>query len=181
LIQTYDPRWPALFDEQAAALRRAVPAAFSDVQHVGSTSVPGLAAEPVVDILLSLKRPLEEDEVAAIEALGYRFTGDAGVPGCQHFARESAPAATVYAFTALHPAGHAMRHFRNYLLVTPQARAEFETAKLVVEALRDSDPAAYAAAREALLLEYDKRAAMWAAQEERRRHEEALHKRQLDD
>jgi GrpB-like predicted nucleotidyltransferase (UPF0157 family) len=173
MIVAYDPRWPETFAAQAAVLRGALPGAVSDVHHVGSTSVPGLSAEPVIDIFLSLKRPLEEGDIAKLEALGFEHRGDAGIPGGHHFVRADA---TIYAFMAVHPAGHAMRHFRDHLIAKPEVLAEFDAAKRRLEAERASDPAAYSAAREALLLEYDKKAAMWAAQEERRRHEEALHR-----
>jgi len=177
VIVAYDPQWPETFAAQAAVLREAVNDAVSDVQHVGSTSVPGLSAEPVIDILLSLKRPLEDEEIAKIVDLGFEYRGDAGIAGGFYFVRQDA---TIYAFTAVHPANHAMRHFRDHLIAKPEELAEFDVKKRHLESLR-SDAAAYTRARDALLLEYDKKAAMWAAQEERRRHEEALHRRAADD
>lgn len=174
MIVAYDPQWPETFAAQAEVLRGAVRDAVSDVHHVGSTSVPGLSAQPVIDIFLSLKRPLEDGDIAKIEALGFEHKGDAGIPGGFYFVRGDA---AVYAFLALHPAGHAMRHFRDHLIARPEALAEFDAAKRRLEAERSADQAVYAGARDALLLEYDKKAAMWAAQEERRRHEEALHRR----
>jgi GrpB-like predicted nucleotidyltransferase (UPF0157 family) len=178
LIVAYDPAWPETFAAQATILRETVKDAVSDVHHVGSTSVPGLSAEPVIDIFLSLRRPLEDEDIAKIVALGFEYRGDAGIPGGFHFVRSDA---TIYAFMAVHPAGHAMRHFRDHLIAKPEALAEFDAAKKLLEAEKTLDPAAYSRARDALLLEYDKKAAMWAAQEERRRHEEALHRRAADD
>lgn len=178
MITTYDPAWPETFAAQAAVLRTALPDAVSDVHHVGSTSVPGLSAEPVIDMFLMLKRPMEDEEIATVVALGFEHRGDAGIPGGQHFVRSDA---TIYAFVAVHPAGHAMRHFRDHLIARPEAMAEFDAAKRKLEADLRSDAAAYARGRDALLLEYDKKAAMWAAQEERRRHEEALHRRDSAD
>ena len=177
MIVAYDPRWPETFAAQAAVLRETVRDAVSDVHHVGSTSVPGLSAEPVIDIFLSLKRPLEDEDIAKIVALGFDYRGDAGIPGGFHFVRDDA---TVYAFLALHPAGHAMRHFRDHLIARPEELAQFDAAKRRLEAER-GDAKAYERARDELLLEYDKKAAMWAAQEERRRHEEALHRRAAAD
>jgi GrpB-like predicted nucleotidyltransferase (UPF0157 family) len=174
MIVAYDPKWPETFAAQAAVLRQTVKDATSDVHHVGSTSVPGLSAEPVIDIFLSLKRELEDEDIKKITELGFEYRGDAGIPGGHYFVR---PDATIYAFMALHPAGHAMRHFRDHLIAKPEELAEFDAAKRRLEAEKSLDSASYARARDALLLEYDKKAAMWAAQEERRRHEEALHRR----
>lgn len=177
MITTYDPAWPETFAAQAQILRAAAPAAISDVHHVGGTAVPGLSAEPVIDMFLSLKRPLEEDEIAAIEKLGFTYKGDAGIPGCQHFVRAATPAATIYAFMAVHPAGHAMRHFRDHLIARPEEAEKLDAAKRRIEVEHAGDAAAYTVAHDALLLEFDKKGAMWAAQEERRRHEANLHKR----
>lgn len=174
MITAYDSAWPETFAAHAAVLKAAVRNAVSDVHHVGSTSVPGLSAEPVIDIFLSLKRELDDEEIAEIVKLGFEHRGDAGIPGGYYFVR---PDVTVYAFMALHPAGHAMRHFRDHLIAKPEAMTEFDAAKRALETEHRGNAAAYAQARDVLLLEYDKKAAMWAAQEERRRHEEGLHRR----
>jgi len=175
-ITEYDPTWPETFAAQAELLRGAAPAAISNVHHVGSTAVPGLSARPVVDILIDLKRPLDEGEIKAFKALGFEFKGDMGIPACQHFVRSEEPPVTIYAFPAVVSAGMAMRHFRNHLIARPEAMAEFDAAKRRVEAEHSADAAAFERAHDALLLEYDKKAAMWAAAEERRKHEEALHR-----
>ena len=178
MIVAYDPRWPETFAAQAQVLRAAVPSAVSDVHHVGGTSVPGLSAEPVIDIFLMLKRPLEDEDIAKIEALGFKHRGDAGIPGGFFFTRDDV---TVYAFHAVHPAGHAMRHFRDHLIAKPEEIPLLDAAKRRIASDHAGDPAAYSRAKDALLLEYDKKAAMWAAQEERKRHEANLHKHFEDD
>ncbi|MGE0058562.1 MAG: GrpB family protein [Dehalococcoidia bacterium] len=178
MIVAYDPRWPETFAAQAEVLRAAIKDAVSDVHHVGSTAVPGLSARPVIDIFLMLKRPLEDDEIAKLVALGFEHRGDAGIAGGYYFVRDDV---TIYAFVAVHPAGHAMRHFRDHLIARPDQRDEFDAAKRALEAQHAGDPAAYERARDLLLLEYDKRAAMWAAQEERKRHEANLHRHFQDD
>jgi GrpB-like predicted nucleotidyltransferase (UPF0157 family) len=173
MIVAYNSQWPEAFIAQAEALRAAIPDAVSDVHHIGSTSVPGLSARPIIDIFLMLKRELDDEDIAKIVALGFEHRGDAGIPGGYFFDRGDV---TVYAFMAVHPAGHAMRHFRDHLIAKPEELAEYDAAKRRVEAEHGADPAAYERARDRLLLEYDKRAAMWAAQEERKRHEAALHR-----
>lgn len=55
-IVDYNPEWPHLFDEAAAALRHILPAdAIGRVEHYGSTAIPGMAAKPVIDILVDVK------------------------------------------------------------------------------------------------------------------------------
>ena len=71
-LAEYDPQWPALFDREAARIRAVLGGTAVRVEHVGSTSVPGLAAKPIIDIVLAV--PDSADEAAyvpAMEAAGY--------------------------------------------------------------------------------------------------------------
>ena len=89
VVLDYDPDWPLVFED----LQSSVWAALSDIaiaiEHVGSTSVPGLAAKPVVDIDVVVA----EDDVAMgitrLTSLGYEHRGDLGIPSREAFARPS--------------------------------------------------------------------------------------------
>jgi GrpB-like predicted nucleotidyltransferase (UPF0157 family) len=71
-LAEYDPQWPALFDREAARIRTVLGDAAVRVEHVGSTSVPGLAAKPIIDILLAVPDSADEQAYApALEAAGY--------------------------------------------------------------------------------------------------------------
>jgi GrpB-like predicted nucleotidyltransferase (UPF0157 family) len=71
-LAEYDPQWPALFDREAARISAVLGDAAVQVEHVGSTSVPGLAAKPVIDILLAVPDSADEQSYApALEAAGY--------------------------------------------------------------------------------------------------------------
>src|SRR5579884_3895999 len=72
LIVDYDPQWPALFEREARRIRAALGDRVVLLEHVGSTSVPGLAAKPIIDMLLVV--PDSSDEAAYVpllEAAGY--------------------------------------------------------------------------------------------------------------
>ena len=68
VIADYDPAWPRLFDHEAAAVRTALPE-IPHLEHVGSTSVPGLAAMPTIDLLGGTNDPvaLSAASLAALE------------------------------------------------------------------------------------------------------------------
>ncbi len=67
-----DPTWPGLFETEALRIRAALGDRALDIQHVGSTAVPGLAAKPVIDLLLVLADTADEAAyVPALEAAGY--------------------------------------------------------------------------------------------------------------
>lgn len=72
LIVEYDPNWPQQFALEASKIRAALGEGALLLEHVGSTSVPGLAAKPILDILLIVADSAEEDSyVPALEHAGY--------------------------------------------------------------------------------------------------------------
>ena len=74
MVADYDPAWPALFEREAGRLRDVLGAEILLLEHVGSTSVPGLAAKPVIDILLVVPDPADEARyLPALEQAGYRL------------------------------------------------------------------------------------------------------------
>jgi GrpB-like predicted nucleotidyltransferase (UPF0157 family) len=69
-----DPGWPAQYETLASRIRAALGWRALQLEHVGSTSVPGLAAKPVIDIDLNVADPGREgDYVPALEAAGFRL------------------------------------------------------------------------------------------------------------
>lgn len=74
-VAAYDSAWPRQFEREAAALRRVLGDRILELEHVGSTSVPGLAAKPILDIDLVVSDSTDEEAyVPALEAAGYVLT-----------------------------------------------------------------------------------------------------------
>jgi GrpB-like predicted nucleotidyltransferase (UPF0157 family) len=74
VIADYDPAWPALFEREEGRLRDVLGAEILLLEHVGSTSVPGLGAKPVIDILLVVADPADEGRyLPPLEQAGYRL------------------------------------------------------------------------------------------------------------
>jgi GrpB-like predicted nucleotidyltransferase (UPF0157 family) len=72
VLVEYDPRWPVLFEQAAEQIRRALGDATLEIHHVGSTSVPGLMAKPLIDIDLVVADTTDEEAyVPKLEAAGY--------------------------------------------------------------------------------------------------------------
>jgi GrpB-like predicted nucleotidyltransferase (UPF0157 family) len=73
-LAEYDPRWPRQFEAEAQRIRATLGETAVLVEHAGSTSVPGLAAKPVIDIVLAVPDSTDEPAcVPALEASGYRL------------------------------------------------------------------------------------------------------------
>lgn len=71
-LADYDPTWPRLYEREAARIRAALGDRARLLEHVGSTSVPGLAAKPKIDILLAVANSADEPAyVPVLEAAGY--------------------------------------------------------------------------------------------------------------
>lgn len=97
-VVAYSEQWPATFASVAEALRDALASvATASVEHVGSTSVPGLAAKPVLDIDVIVDAGEVGAAISAIESIGYRHRGDLGVVGREaFFAPDEEPKRNVY-------------------------------------------------------------------------------------
>jgi GrpB-like predicted nucleotidyltransferase (UPF0157 family) len=73
-ILDYDPAWPQRFTEESAKIRAALGETTCEVEHVGSTSVPGLPAKPIIDIVLVVPDSAAESKYAPqLESAGYRL------------------------------------------------------------------------------------------------------------
>jgi GrpB-like predicted nucleotidyltransferase (UPF0157 family) len=71
VVVPYDPAWAARFELEATIVRSALGPRLSRIEHFGSTSVVGLAAKPIVDILVELSSALSQDDLAALAQGGY--------------------------------------------------------------------------------------------------------------
>ena len=85
-IVEYRPEWAEIFERERAAILETCGPWVMEVHHVGSTSVPGLAAKPILDIMPVVANP--EDGESAVEpmtALGYRYREENELPGRFYF------------------------------------------------------------------------------------------------
>jgi GrpB-like predicted nucleotidyltransferase (UPF0157 family) len=72
VIVDYDDQWPARFENQRERVRSALGAEALRVEHIGSTAVPGLAAKPIIDMLVTVRDPdAESTFAAALTSAGY--------------------------------------------------------------------------------------------------------------
>jgi GrpB-like predicted nucleotidyltransferase (UPF0157 family) len=88
-LREYDPTWTELFESERQLLAGIFGSRAVAIEHVGSTSVPGLSAKPIVDVLIGLRElALSEEEIDAMRALGYEYLGEHGLPGRLFFRKE---------------------------------------------------------------------------------------------
>ena len=86
VVVDYDERWPALFEELRARVGPAVADVTLRIEHVGSTSVPGLAAKPIIDMTVVVARRDDVPEaIARLATLGYQHRGNLGIEDREAF------------------------------------------------------------------------------------------------
>jgi len=89
-IEPYSPHWPIEYQQLRDVYEKHLKGLYHDIQHVGSTSVEGLAAKPIldIDIILGDESALSEI-ISRLQQIGYRYMGTMGIPGRHAFAAAS--------------------------------------------------------------------------------------------
>lgn len=163
-IVAYDPNWPGQFESWRGRLARALGERARRIEHVGSTSVPGLAAKPVIDILVTVPDPdLESSYAPPIEVLGVQLRSRDELH--RYFRPFAGRPRDVQVHVCAPGSGWERRHllFRDYLRSSEDARDAYLAMKLeAAERWRD-DRVAYADAKTEVIGELMDRAEVWAA------------------
>ncbi len=90
VVAEYDKKWAEDFSLIKAELCKVLSVPLI-IQHVGSTSIPGMRAKPIIDIDIGLERPDDFAKVKdALQEIGYEHEGDCGIKGREAFARKGA-------------------------------------------------------------------------------------------
>jgi len=101
------------------------------MEHIGSTSVPGLMAKPIIDIMVGTEAHHNIEEVRSMLVyLGYEDMGEAGIPGRIYLRKRSAPGFNIALVERYGPLWVSNLLFRDYLRKNPEARDEYTRIKL---------------------------------------------------
>jgi GrpB-like predicted nucleotidyltransferase (UPF0157 family) len=159
-IRSYDPAWTRRAADESSRVRKALGAV--TVEHVGSTSIPGLAAKPIVDLLAGLRSfDLPPERIAAMGRLGYEFLGEYGLPGRLYFRRGVPRAYQVHAVEV--GGGHWTRHLavRDFLRRHPGEAEGYAAEKRRAAQVADGDWERYCDEKSAYVDALERRAVVW--------------------
>jgi GrpB-like predicted nucleotidyltransferase (UPF0157 family) len=156
-IEPYDPTWPARFESEAAAIRAALGDGFAyTVVHVGSTAVPGLAAKPIVDILLEIPdRTRWPSLVAPLATLGFVHWAENPDTSKMFFVKGMPPFGsrrTHHVHVHTPEASATLIRFRDHLRAHPEDAARYAALKRELAARHPTDRDAYTKAKTELVL-----------------------------
>jgi len=153
IIVDYNPAWPGLYEEEKMCILDAIGEYIEDIQHVGSTSVPGLGAKPIIDIMIGIHDLSLVDEcVQPLQSLGYEYLGEFGIPGRHYFRK---PPETLSMHRTYHIHMVETNHdgwkrnmlFRDYLRTHPEDAKQYEVLKRALAEQFGSDREGYADAK----------------------------------
>ncbi|WP_033543384.1 GrpB family protein [Planococcus sp. CAU13] len=163
IVLPYDEQWAVLFHEEANEIKRILGDELVDIHHFGSTSVPHLAAKPVIDILVVVKKIEAVDGYnEELQAIGYIGKGENGIAGRRYFQKggdDRTHHLHIYQFGSPEIERHLV--FRDYLRAHPAVAKEYGDLKrsLSKEFLYDID--SYINGKEAFASEIQAQALEW--------------------
>ncbi len=152
-IVPYDAAWPARFSEIAHALKALLGDYVLDIHHIGSTSIPGMAAKPLIDIDVIMPTAANViDACPLMEAAGYEPRGNRYDADIFAFMKRSAtPRQRIYLCPEGHDTHHRRIQFRDYLRTHPQAASDYQALKLKLAEDFEYDGDGYTAAKAAFV------------------------------
>ena len=133
-VVPYDPAWKTAFESLKAMLNGILGDLVIAIEHVGSTSVEGLAAKPIIDIDVVMESyAVFPDIVTRLAEAGFKHRGDLGIAGREAFKRTFDDGFMTYHLYVCPKGGEELtRHIalRDYLRTHPDARDEYGALKM---------------------------------------------------
>ena len=160
-VLNYDPEWPLKYERERKAIAEILDGNGISIYHIGSTSVPGLAAKPIID-MMAVVRSLEkvDDARGKFSELGYEYLGEFGIAGRRYF-RKGGDERThqIHIFQA-DDWNNIGRHlaFRDYMRTHEKERAEYAEIKTALAQRFPYDIDGYCDGKDAFVREMEKRA-----------------------
>jgi GrpB-like predicted nucleotidyltransferase (UPF0157 family) len=132
-LEPYHEQWVYDFTTEASAIESAIGVAIIAIHHIGSTSIPGIYAKPIIDILIDAVSVRALDEcIPSFQSLGYECLGEFGIPERRYFRKDNSEGIRIYQIHAFsHGSTHLIRHlaFRDYLRSHPNIAQAYSDLK----------------------------------------------------
>jgi len=163
----HNPEWSQLADEEAKLILENLSIPVIGIYHIGSTSVPGIKAKPIIDFVMEVK-DLEDmiQSITVLESLGYLSKGEYGIPGRQFFTKDTHGERShhLHVFQTGHPDIERHLVFRDFLRANPEAAREYEKIKEKLAKRFPKASGSYTEAKSDFILSMDEVARYWLEQ-----------------
>ena len=163
MLAPYNAAWPAAFQQESAAIRNALSGTPITLHHIGSTSIPGVMAKPVID-MLGVVSSIDDIDAGEhqLAAIGYEGLGEFGISGRRYF-RKTAPDGArthhLHVFAAGSTAIDRHLDFRDYLRAFPAEAAAYADLKHKLAAQFTGED--YSEGKTEFIRTIEQRAAVW--------------------
>jgi GrpB-like predicted nucleotidyltransferase (UPF0157 family) len=163
-MHPHNQDWAAEYQTIAAQLKPIFGKQLLLIEHIGSTSIPGIKAKPIIDVLIAVTDIGRVTEIVpAMETLGYDFRGERGIPGRQYFRMEpdSSSGIHIHVYQQGHEAITEKLDFRDYMRTHPdRAQAYSQLKEKLAEKFRQ-DRVTYTESKADFIVETIGLAADW--------------------
>ncbi|KTD24971.1 glutamate rich protein GrpB [Legionella lansingensis] len=159
-VVPYSASWPMQFAEEAQAVKKALGDNCIEIHHIGSTSVPGLAAKPVIDMVPVVLEIMKVDAASSsMLALGYEAKGEYGMPFRRYFQKGGNQRTHhVHVFEVGNPEIERHLKFRDWMRNHPEDRETYAHLKQSLVRQYPDDITAYCLGKEEFIASIDQRA-----------------------
>lgn len=150
MLQEYNPEWKKFFDIERKMLLGEFPDVFLEISHGGSTSVPGMKAKPIIDMFVAVSDLDDYKKVKSdLEALGYEYRGEEGVPGRQLFVKGDERRRTHHLQLTTKNNDQWKNHIllREYYIKHPQVMREYVALKEELASKYSNDRGSYSSGK----------------------------------
>ena len=166
-VVPHDPLWAAEFEAASADVAAALGPDVLAVHHIGSTSIPGIPAKPVIDMLVVVADVAAVDRRSAeLARLGYEGLGEFGIDGRRYFSRDDPPGTRTHQIHVFADGSrHAARHlaFREFMRAHPALAGQYGALKQRLADAHPHDMDAYKDGKNGFIKEMERRALDWSA------------------
>jgi len=162
-VVPYDPSWSSEFEAEVAQIKSVFADNFVAIHHIGSTSVPGLASKPTLDILLEVNDIECVDTCnEQMEKLGYEAWGEYSIPGRRFFVKgEEKRTHHVHTFQVGSPEIARHLFFRDYLKSHPEEAKKYADLKITLAKQFANDRHGYVLNKQDYVKALEKKAIAW--------------------
>lgn len=162
-VTPYQEQWTRLFASEAEELKKIFGLQLVQIHHIGSTSIPGMAAKPVIDIMIEVSDINEVDRYnLEMESLGYEPKGENGIPERRYFQKGGNERSH---HVHIYQTGNEQidRHlqFRDYMIAHPEDAKQYSELKTSLAKQFPESIDDYIEGKDAFVKEMDRKASEW--------------------
>ena len=163
-VVPHDPSWKDTYQKEARKILEVLGDELVEIHHIGSTSIPGIYAKPIIDVLGGARRIENIDKYNdAMAKIGYQARGEFGLPGRRFFVK-GVPKRTfnLHIFESGSPELTRHLNFRDYMIAHPEDALQYSELKKKLAKEHFGDLDGYCDGKDAFVKEMERKAIEWA-------------------